>query len=144
MNVSCTIYPQDVYVPPLKPEPGKPGVFLETEFKIIDDKIVCRLKNDNVDVEHPTIWRYQHFNSYAPYVRKKATITAALQKVELHASNEKGMVTSAIHKLKEFVRAGYPYKVLKYCCNRRAAVRYAHAWNKVCVIIKHEYEQYEY
>ena len=69
------------YAPPLSLEPSKEGVFLETEFEIVRNKIVHRLKNDNKDAFQPHIWRYQHYNSFAPYVRKRAVIMAAFNKV---------------------------------------------------------------
>ena len=47
------------YIPPLCLEPSKEGVFLETEFEIVRNKIVHRLKNDNKDAFNPQIWRYQ-------------------------------------------------------------------------------------
>ena len=83
--------------------------------------IVHRLKNDNVDAAHPMIWRYQHFNSYTPYARKRATISAALQKVAYFASNSEQLIMSGIRKIREFEYAGYPHAVLKYCLNYMAS-----------------------
>ena len=108
------------YIPPLKLEPSKEGVFLETEFEIQKNHIVHRLKNDNKDPFDPQIWRYQHFNSFAPYVRKRAVIMAAFNKVQFHASNRDQCIQSGILKAKEFMIAGYPDSVIKFCTNKMA------------------------
>ena len=109
------------YIPPLKLEPSKEGVFLETEFEIKRNHIVHRLKNDNKDPFDPQIWRYQHFNSFAPYVRKRAVIMAAFNKVQFHASNRDQCIQSGILKAKEFMVAGYPDSVIKFCTNKMAS-----------------------
>ena len=124
------------YMPPLNLEPSKDGVFLETEFLIKDNKIVHRLKNDNKDATHPKVWRYQHFNSYAPYARKRAAITNALQKVAFHASDEAQMIGSGITKMREFVHAGYPFSVLKYCANTISRDDTLRAWNTVLKAVR--------
>lgn len=119
------------YVPPLSLEPSKEGVFLETEFEIQDNHITHRLKNDNKDAFKPQIWRYQHFNSYAPYIRKRAVITAALKKVQFHASDKQQCVLSGIDKVREFMVAGYPDSVIKYCTNVMASQHDYWAWKEV-------------
>ena len=119
------------YVPPLNLEPSKDGVFLETEFEIINNQVVHRLKNDNKDAFKPKIWRYQHFNSYAPYIRKRAVITAALKKVQMHASDRQQCIISGIEKVREFMAAGYPDSVIKYCTNIMATQNDYWAWKEV-------------
>ena len=115
------------YVAPLTLEPSKEGVFLETEYEIREQRIVHRLKNENVDAHQPEVWRYQHFNSYQPYARKRATITTALWKASFFASDDEQLIHSAVLKLKEFIRAGYPYTVLKYCTNTVGSNRCSNA-----------------
>ena len=127
----------DCYMPPLNLEkPDVDNVFLETEFNICGDTITHRLKNDNKDASNPKIWRYQHFNSYAPYARKRAAITNALQKIGFHASDEAQIIGSGIAKMREFIQLGYPYTVLKYCANTIANNNDARAWNVVLRAIR--------
>ena len=119
------------YVAPLCLEPSKDGVFLETEFEIINNKIVHRLKNDNKDAFNPHIWRYQHFNSFAPYIRKRAVIMAAFNKVNFHASDRHQCIQSGILKAREFMAAGYPDSVIKYCTNTMASHHDYWAWKEI-------------
>ena len=131
------------YMPPLNLEPSAEGVFLETEFEICNNQIVHRLKNDNKDARHPKVWRYQHFNSYAPYARKRAAITNALNKVSFHASDEAQIIGSGITKMREFIQAGYPYTVLKYCANTVANKDNMRAWNIVLKTLRKDMHIYE-
>ena len=119
------------YISPLHLEPSKEGVFLETEFEVLQNKINHRLKNDNKDAFHPKIWRYQHFNSYAPFIRKRAVIMAALNKVQFHASSRYQCTLSGILKVREFMAAGYPDSVIKYCTNIMATHHDFWAWKNV-------------
>ena len=119
------------YVAPLCLEPSKEGVFLETEFEIINNKIVHRLKNDNKNAFQPHIWRYQHFNSFAPYVRKRAVIMAAFNKVNFHASDRHQCIQSGILKAREFMVACYPDSVIKYCTNIMASHHDYWAWKEI-------------
>ena len=124
-------FTKQCYVPPLSLEPSKDGVFLETEFEVCKNQVAHRLKNDNRDAWNPQIWRYQHFNSYAPYLRKRAIIIAALKKVQFHASNKQQCILSAILKVREFMVAGYPDSVIKYCTNIMATNHDFWAWKEV-------------
>ena len=119
------------YAPPLTLEPSKDGVFLETEFEIVKNKIVHRLKNDNKNAFQPHIWRYEHYNSFAPYVRKRAVIMAAFNKVQFHASDRHQCTLSGILKAREFMAAGYPDSVIKYCTNIMASHHDFKAWKDV-------------
>ena len=107
------------YVAPLKLEDAAAGVFLETEFEM-SPHLTFQIKNANKEMNAPVVWRYQHFNSYAPYTRKRATIISALKRVMHFASDDAAMIRSGIMKLQEFAHAGYPYSVLKYCCDTMA------------------------
>ena len=119
------------YIAPLKLEASKVGVFLENEFEIRANKIVYRLKNENRDALHPEVWRYQHFNSYQPFARKRATITAALHKVQFFGSDDEQITVAGVRKLREFIFAGYPKSVLKYCTDRMGAAYDALLWKKI-------------
>ena len=104
-------------------------MFLETEFYIRHNQIHHRLKNTNTQVEDE-IWRYQHFNSYAPFIQKQATIQAALQKVQFHASDARQLICSGVRKLREFAKAGYPISVIRFHTRKMAAhaTHDAYAW----------------
>ena len=49
--------------------------------------------------------------------QKKALVKACLRKVHTMASNEGNLRTSAMCKLTEFIRLGYPEPILKQICN---------------------------
>ena len=118
-------------MPPLTLEPSPDGVFLETEFDVVNNEIYHRLKNDNKKAQEPCVWRYHHYNSYAPYAQKRAAISSALKKIVVHASDERNIICGGIRKLKEFVMLSYPFSVLKYCANVAASQGHARAWNVV-------------
>ena len=99
---------------PLKLEDGGNGVFLENEFEIEGDNIHYRLKNSNVG--QMKVWRYQDFDSYAPYAQKRATLIATLKKVDKNASSSQIRYESAMHKLKEFTDKGCPRGLTHYAC----------------------------
>ena len=102
------------YQEPLKLEEGKDGTFLETRFEIKQNTVRYKLKNDN-EMENK-IWRYQHYLSYAPFLQKRATLTACLKKVQQHASDRDNLYASALNKIAEFRDLGYPLDVLKKAC----------------------------
>ena len=75
----------EVYVKPLKLEDGKEGTYLETSFRVKNNRIEHWLKNEN---ETGTkIWRYSHFHSHGAFGQKRAVLTACLRKVEAMASS---------------------------------------------------------
>ena len=121
----------ECYVPPLTLEASTDGIFLENEFEIHNGRIEYRLKNTNTDMSAPRVWRYQHYNSYQPFARKQATICASLQKVRYFASNEAQLITSGVCKLREFIAAGYPFSVLRYCTNRMGAMHNSRVWRHI-------------
>ncbi len=103
------------YWDPLRLEaPPHQDAFLETRFQIIDGKIQTRLKNDNE--VGTNIWRYHHFESQMDYRIKRATVMATLRKVDLHASSPSQLYGSALSKISEFLRKGYPAGTLRYMC----------------------------
>ena len=122
------------YHKPLKLEPAKPGTFLETTYDLgngDDPEAGIRfwLKNDNA--EHTTVWRYQHFHSYATFAQKRATLTACLRRVQRMASEPQVMRYSAIAKLAEFAKLGYPHTLLRKACTFLAATSGNGTWISV-------------
>ena len=90
--------------------------FLETAFWTNEDHITHRLKNDNSDGRQQ-IWRYQHWYSNAPFLQKRATLTACLRKVQQMASDPQQLLAGARDKVAEFRRLRYPDNVLRKACN---------------------------
>ena len=121
----------DCYVAPLTLEPSKPGVFLETEFEVIRGRIVHRLKNDNTDANNPKVWRNQHYNSYSPFMRKRAAIIAALRKTVAQASDDTQIIVASIRKLHEYRAAGYPDSVLSDVCRHMGRLHSTSVWGAV-------------
>ena len=60
------------------------------------------------------IWRYKHFDDGSPFMEKRATLTACLEKVQQMASDQQSDVfaTAALDKIAEFRRLRYPLSVL--------------------------------
>ena len=63
------------------------------------------------------IWRYKDFRSHAPFAQKRALITMMMSKVHKMASDKESLTTSALQKLAEFARLGYPPGLLRGVCN---------------------------
>ena len=114
------------YREPLKLEEGKDGTFLETRYELTEKGIRFKLKNDNEKMMK--IWRYQHYQSYAPFLQKRATLTACLRKVHKHASDTENLRASALAKISEFRELGYPLDVLKKACTFLAATSGERTW----------------
>ena len=106
---------QECYNKPLTLEETKNDTFLETSFKIVNNKIQHWLKNENDHQQHK-VWRYAHFHSNMAFKQKKAVLQACLRKVHLAASDNHHRRKSAIQKLQEFGRLQYPYKLLWTLC----------------------------
>ena len=85
------------------------------------------LKNDNED-GNQKVWRYQHFSLYAPYLQKRALLTACLKKVHKMASDAHVLRKSALDKINEFQRLQYPRYMLKNACTYVAASMGAREW----------------
>ena len=115
------------YQEPLKLEPGKDGTFLETRVWIRNNQIRHKLKNDNEGGEIK-VWRYMHFHSNAPFVQKRATLTACLRKVHRMASDTDILRVSALDKVAEFRRLRYPLGLLRKACAYLAATSGARQW----------------
>ena len=107
---------QPRYQSPLTLTAGKAGVFLETAFWTSEDHITHRLKNDNSNGRQQ-IWRYQHWYSNAPFLQKRATLTACLRKVQQMASDPATLRQGALEKIAEFRRLSYPLSILRKACN---------------------------
>ena len=104
------------YPEPLKLEAGTEGVFLETRYWIQGNRIRHKLKNDNGSGEN-RVWRYQHWYSSAPFLQKRATLTACLRKVDQMASDPEASYQGALEKIGEFRRLHYPLSVLSKACS---------------------------
>ena len=122
----------ECYRPPLRLEPGAEDVFLETQFRIVDGhRIRHWIKNDNRPGEPPKVWRYAHWACYSDIEQKKATLMACLRKVHTMASDTQALARSAWAKIAEFLRLGYPLKVLWNACTTLGVSTRDPAWFKV-------------
>ena len=86
-----------------------------------------KLKNDN-EGGVVKIWRYMHFHANAPFVQKRATLTACLRKVHRMASDTDILRVSALDKVAEFRRLRYPLGLLRKACAYLAATSGARQW----------------
>jgi hypothetical protein len=105
----------ECYQKPLELEEGNEGTFLEVRYRIEDNRIRYKIKNDN-EGEETKVWRYQHFESNSPYAQKIATLTATLRKVHNYSSDKGMLIEGAVSKLREFTRLEYPQATLKQVC----------------------------
>ena len=122
----------DCYFPPLRLEPGADDIFLETQFRIVGGRRVRHwLKNENRPGEPPKIWRYAHWGCQSSIEQKKATLMACLRKVDKMASDQHALASSAWQKLAEFIRLGYPLKVLWNACTTLAVRTRRPQWFQV-------------
>ena len=123
---------EECYFPPLSLEDGSEGTFLETRFRITaTNRIRHWLKNTNELGYEPTVWRYAHFASYAPFVQKKAVLMATLRKVQAMASDDRALSKSGIQKIAEFARLRYPKKMLWTACTTTGVSTRCTAWFRV-------------
>ena len=123
---------RDCYLSPLRLEPGAEDVFLETQFRIVDGRRVRHwIKNDNRPGEPLKVWRYAHWACYSDIAQKKATLMACLGKVHAMASDTHALAYSAWAKIAEFLRLGYPLKVLWNACTTLGVRTREPAWFKV-------------
>ena len=105
------------YESPLTLEDTHDPNFLETHIEIKDRRLTFRLKNVNEDGDRK-VWRYAaRWLDGAPFNVKRGLLLSSLRKVHAYASDETQLCKSAIAKLKEFSKAGYPRGVLLYMCN---------------------------
>ena len=116
------------YQKPLKLEPGRGGVFLETKLWHQNGTVRFGLKNDNEGDCHSKIWRYQHWDSNIPFGQKRATLVACLKKVQLMSSDAHSLADGALAKIAEFRRLRYPINVLRKTCSYLGATSGVGAW----------------
>ena len=116
-----------VYQEPLCLEPGTDGTFLETRFTMDTRGFRYQLKNDNED-GRVKVWRYHHFHSNAPFLQKRATLTACLRKVHAMASDAGRLRASALDKVAEFRRLKYPLGMLRKACSYLGAATGEGTW----------------
>ena len=103
---------------------------LSVQYWIEDGEIKYQLKNDNADGER-NVWRYQHFDSNAPYLQKRATITACLRKVQKMSSDPLSMERGALAKIAEFRRLRYPITALRRICSYLGATSGEGTWIRI-------------
>ena len=111
----------DCYWPPLTLEDAKEDTFLETTFRLQENNLRFWLKNENTMANPSKIWRYAHFYSYVTLEMKKKILKATLLKLHNMASDDGVLCESAIDKLHEFKRLGYPPSLIASACGILAA-----------------------
>ena len=105
----------ECYMAPLTLEETADSTFLESTFEVKGGKIEYRLKNTNAE-GGKKVWRYHSFDSYTPNTQKVSTMKAVLKKVDKMASDQAQRWRSAIYKLEEFSRLGYPAVIRRHAC----------------------------
>ena len=116
---------------PLTLENAKENTFLESTFKIENNKFRFWIKNDNTLEQPNKIWRYQRFESATPFEQRRAVLSSALLKVHRMASDAETLHQSAVQKLAEFARLGYPRGLLRQQCSKMAATQGTYEWIRV-------------
>ena len=116
------------YVSPLKLEPGRQDIFLKTALRVDENNIIrYKIKNDNEDGE-TRVWRYQHFCSHTPYIQKRMVLTNCLLKVHRMAGDDEMRYYSAMAKINEFKKLGYPRHMVKAACAYIVATQGERTW----------------
>jgi len=119
------------YQEPLRLEAGKDGTFLETTYHVEEGRrIRHKLKNEN-EGGKVVRWRYSHFYANAPFLQKRATLTACLRKVHEQASDPEMLRIGALDKMAEFRKLRYPESVLFKACNRLGASTGEGEWIRI-------------
>ena len=117
------------YQAPLTLEEGGRGKFLETTFELqANGTFRHHLKNENNMGERPKIWRYTDWRSHGRYEQKRALITGRMRAVHKMASDKLALRQSALQKLNEFKRLGYPPGLLRGVCNFMGATTGEGTW----------------
>lgn len=105
------------YLPPLRLEEAEQGVFLETQFKCTEEGVLThRLKDKNEGSDEQQVWRYHRYDSYVPYLQRFGVLMGVLKKVETMASDGTQLRRGAAAKMTEFMKLGYPTRVLRTAC----------------------------
>ena len=123
----CEAFQSECYMPPLKLEAQAGDTFLETTFRIEGDAMHFRLKNVNKDGAKQ-VWRYHAYDSYTPITQKRSTLVAVLKKVDKMASSDGERMESAVDKLREFQKLGYPLGEVMRACGRVAVEQGRGVW----------------
>ena len=66
---------------------------------------------------------------------KRATLLSTLRKVDLHASDGKQLQISAMAKVNEFLRLGYPAGTLRFMCSTLALETRRTEWYQIRKLI---------
>ena len=113
-------------------EDGGKDTFLETTFEITEaNTIRFWLKNTNEEGKPPTIWRYAHFASYAPFEQKRAVLMACLRKIHKMSSDGLARMRSARQKLHEFKQLEYPSRMLWTACTTMGVTTRDTIWFRI-------------
>ena len=121
-------FAKECYLPPLKLEEANPNTFLEMTFEIHDNSVRHWLKNDNIPLQPPKIWRYAHFESHMSFQMKKSTLSAVMKKIHKMASDDRALYHSAIQKIHEFLHLEYPKKMLWTTCTTMGVLTRNTTW----------------
>ena len=133
-----TDFQTECYHEPLLLEAGSGGTFLESSFQLTNGKFQYWLKNENRLGFEPRVWRYQHYNSYGPFMRKRATLMATLRKVHKMTNSRECLRSSAIQKLAEFHRLEYPLGLLRVACHHMYVTTGDDTWREVKHTVRDE------
>ena len=118
----------ECYLPPLKLEEANPDTFLEMTFEIHNNSIRYWLKNDNIPLQPPKIWRYAHFRSHMSFQMKKGMLSAVMKKIHKMASDDRALYHSALQKIHEFLNLHYPKKMIWTTCTTMGVITRNATW----------------
>ena len=88
------------------------------------------MKNDNKIGETKVI-RYANIECYSTFEQKKQVLNNCLRKVHEMANNDMRLKQSAMQKLAEFQKKGYPRRMLWTACTTIAVKTRNTTWFKV-------------
>ena len=123
----------ECYMPPLLLEEAAEGTFLESTFEVERGRMRYRLKNAN-EGGVTKVWRYQSYDSYVSHQQKRSTLISTLRKVEKMASDDGQCLRSAVDKIKEFRKIGYPAAVCAKACGILAADSGRWTWKLAAMV----------
>ena len=80
------------------------------------------------------MWRYPNGSKAQPRsnsAQRRAVLSSALLKVHRMASDAETLHQSAVQKLAEFARLGYPRGLLRQQCSKMATMQRTYEWIRV-------------
>ena len=117
-------------MPPICLEEAAEGTFLETTFRVEEDRVRFRIKNGNAGGVRK-VWLYHAWDSYVPEQQKRSTMVSTLKKVDCMASDDAELFESAVDKLREFADLGYPARMRRKACSVVEQEGGSHVWRLV-------------